>query len=164
MKSLHLFFFIFILAIFASSTTKAQHPLVGVWELESARYTTPDNTNNVSGEDWNQIKIITDSHFATIGQVPGREEFTEPGGTDAEFLAAARDYRALGGTYTLEGDTTYTEHINYMLNPSGVGASIEFSYEMEGDDRWIQRGTLPTKSLGMAEYDIELYEVWTRVE
>lgn len=153
---------VLLLAVLISCTPQNTNPLEGVWKLESASYTTPDTTTTVSGEDWNQIKILTESHFAFLGQGTDREDFTE-GGTDSELLAAVQSFQAGGGTYTVDGDT-YTEHIDYFLTPNVAGVSLEFNYEMDGEDRWIQTGTLPMSELGLQQYDTELREVWVRVE
>ena len=135
--------------------------LEGVWELVSARYTSPDTTVVTTPTEWKQIKIITKSHFVFVGQEPDRAIF---GGkpTDAELLAAARTFFAGGGTYTLVGDT-YTESMQFFFYPNYVGHSIPFKSQIEGD-RWIQSGTYPAKSIGLEEHEVELYEVWKRIE
>jgi hypothetical protein len=161
MKILHVVFASLLLFLLSSCATEEKSPLEGVWELASGQYTTPDTTIRITPADWTQIKVITKSHHVWIGQAPNREKFTE-GGTDSELLAAARTFGAGGGTYTIEGDK-YIEHIKFFLNPNYVNASIPFTYKMEGD-QWIQSGTFPAKSLGLEEYDTELYEVWKRVE
>jgi len=161
MKTLHVIFVSLLFVLLSSCATDKKSPLEGVWELTSAQYTTPDTTIKFTSTEWSQIKIITKSHHVWVGQAPNRKQFTA-GGTDSELLAAARTFRAGGGTYTIEGDK-YIEHIKYFLNPNYVNASIPFTYKMEGD-QWIQTGTFPSKSLGLQEYDTELYEVWKRVE
>ncbi len=161
MKTLHVIFVSLLFMLLSSCTTERKSPLEGVWELTSAQYTTPDTTFEFMPTERSQIKVITKSHHVWIGQASNRAKFTE-GGNDSELLASARTFGAGVGTYTIEGDK-YIEHINYFLNPNYVNASIPFTYKMEGD-QWIQSGTIPAKSLGLQEYDIELYEVWKRVE
>ena len=50
-----------------------------------------------------------------------------------------------------------------MLIPNAVNVSVPYKVKWEGD-QWIQTGTLPAKSMGLAENDMELYEVWKRIE
>ena len=151
-----------LLALLSSINTGNESPLEGVWQLESASYTNSDTTFNTDTEEWKQIKVITEDHHVWIGQNSDREKFTE-GGSDTELLAAARSFGAGGGTYTIEGNK-YIEHIEYFFNPNFVNTSIEFTYKMEGSDKWIQTGVLPLKSLGLEENDLELREVWVRIE
>jgi hypothetical protein len=135
--------------------------LEGVWELVSARFTSPDTTIVTTPTEWKQVKVITRSHFAFVGQEPDRAMFHgKP--TDAELLSAARTFFAGGGTYTLVGDT-YTENIQFFFYPNYVGHSIAFKSQIEGD-RWIMSGTYPAKSIGLEEHEMELYEVWKRIE
>ncbi|MDR8391687.1 lipocalin-like domain-containing protein [Aliifodinibius sp. S!AR15-10] len=151
-----------LLALLSSINTGNESPLEGVWQLESASYTNPDTTFYTDMEEWQQIKVITGDYHVWMGQNPNRDKFTE-GGTDAELLAAARTFGAGGGAYTIEGNK-YIEHVDYFLNPNFTGTSIEFTYKMEGNDKWIQTGVLPMKSLGLEEYDLELREVWVRID
>jgi len=154
MKSLHIFWTVLLFALLVSCAVEKKNELEGAWEFVSGRTTTPDTTFEYTHDDWNEIKVLTKSHWVFVGQEPNRPKFTE-GGTDAELLAAAETFNAGGGKYTLEGDT-YTEHIEYFLNPNAVNVSIPFKYQLE-DDQWTISGTWP-------ETNTELYEVWRRIE
>ena len=160
MKYLKVLSAVLLVTLF-SCTTEAKNQFEGTWELISAKSTSPDTTVVTTQADFKQIKVMTKSHFVWIGQEPDRAKFLE-GGTDAELLEAARTFGAGGGTYTFEGDT-YTEHIEFFSNPNWVGVAIPFKFQIEGD-QWIHSGTIPFKTLGLREFDVELYEVWKRIE
>jgi hypothetical protein len=152
---------VLLIGTLLSCAPEKKNKLEGVWELVSAKYTIPDTTYESTQANWTQIKLITKSHFAFVGEKPNRPHH-KGWGTDSERLAAADAFLAGGGTYTLEGDT-YTEHVEYFLTPNYVPVSMSFKCQVEGD-QWILTGKLPTKSLGIADYDMELYEVWNRIE
>ena len=84
-----------------------------------------------------------------------------PGGTDKEWTAAAKSFSAGGGTYTLDGDT-YSEHIEFFVAPKFVGTTIKFKITWNGDE-WTQSGTLPLKSLGVADHDVDIQETYRRI-
>jgi hypothetical protein len=141
---------------------KGKNELEGVWQLESGTYTNPSETIKRTASDFQSIKVITGSYWVVLQQEPIRAKFVE-GGSDAEVLAAAKSFHGGGGRYTVDGDT-YTEHIEFSQNPNWVGQSIQFKYEMQGPNRWIQSGTFPLKKMGLAEDDTEFVEVWKRIE
>jgi hypothetical protein len=66
-------------------------------------------------------------------------------------VAAAKVFGAGGGTSTLNGDS-YAEHLDFFILPNFVGVTIPWKVKWEGDE-WIMTGTLPTKSLGLADRD-----------
>ena len=141
---------------------EGRNELEGVWQLESGKYTNPSETIEHTASDFMSIKVITGSYWVCLQQEPNRAKFDE-GGSDAEMLAAAKSFHGGGGRYSIEGDT-YTEHIDFFQNPNWVGESIQFKFEMQGPDRWIQSGTFPLKKMGLAEDDTEFVEVWERIE
>jgi hypothetical protein len=144
-----------------SCDTEKKNPIEGTWELVSAKYIMGDSTSEYSQKDLHSIKIITKGHFAFLTQIGDRPKFTKMG-NDAEMLLAARTFGAGGGTYTLEGDT-YTEHIQFFLEPNFIDMSIPFKVKVE-DNQLIQTGTMPLKSAGFRNQDSELYEVYKRIE
>lgn len=146
MKSLHILLSVLIFSLLASCAAEKKNELEGVWELVSGKYTSPDTTFEYS--DWEAIKVITKSYFATVDQKPNRPKFSE-GGTDSELLAAYKTFIANGGKYTLEGDT-YTEHLKFFSNPNLVNTSASFKYQVKGD-QLILSGKFLT-------------EVWKRIE
>ena len=139
--------------------SEAPRTLEGEWELVEAKPTPPDPTFTFA--DWRQIKILTKTHWAYLSQKRAPPKLTTQT-NDAELLAAAKAFGAGGGTYTLEGDT-YTERIEFFYAPNYVGLSLPWKIRWEGDE-WIQTGTFPMKSLGLADHDVELYERYRRIK
>ena len=111
-------------------------------------YTLPsaDSSNSDLFTDYfRQIKIINQTHFVWIEQ-----------DTSQEVSGFG------GGKYTLDGDK-YTEHIEIFYDPRGIGKSFTFKMKVEGDTL-IQSGTMPFKKLGLADSDLETYEVYKRID
>ncbi len=161
MKTLHTILVTLLLVLLSSCATEKRSPLEGVWELVSAEWTTPDTTLKFTPADWSQIKVITKSHFVFVGQEPNRVKISGAQ-SDAELISMARTFFGGGGTYSLEGDTC-TETLQYFSNPNYLSASVSYKVEIEGT-QLIQSGTYPAKSIGLEEYDVELYEVYRRIE
>ena len=132
--------------------------LEGAWELVSAQYTPGEGGFSVDTQ--RQIKLLTKDHWAFL--VEQRNLPKTPGGTAKEWADAAKSFSAGGGSYTLDGDT-YTEHIEFFVEPKIVGTSIAFKIKWEGDE-WTQTGTLPLKALGLADHDVELQERYRRIK
>ena len=135
--------------------------LEGVWEFVSAKITSPDTTMQIEPSNWTQTKVITKSHWVFVAQVPNRAKISGAR-SDAELISMARTFFGGGGTYSLEGDT-YTETVQYFSNPNYLSASLSWKIEIKGD-QLIQSGTYPAKSIGLEEHDVELYEVYKRIE
>lgn len=149
MKFLSIFLvFVFLL----SSTVIAQekkNPLEGTWELVSGKATWADTSETYpETDDWRMIKIISKKHFVFVNQDTSGEGSSGFG----------------GGTYSLEGDS-YTEHIEFFAPPylDFIGKSFSFKSEVKGD-QWIMSGTMPLKKMGLAENDMEIYEVYKRLD
>src|SRR4030042_4145207 len=149
-----------LVVVLVACSVQEQNKLEGTWEVVEATYTPPDPGFNFS--EWREVKIITPTYFAVRGQMKDRPKYIGAG-TDAEILAAAKGLVAGAGTYTLEGDT-YTEHMEFFSNPNLANVSISFKIKWDGNDQWIQTGTIPLKALGLADNDQELYEVWRRIK
>ena len=145
------------------AAAEKKNEVEGVWEKFSGKLVSPDTIIETIQADRNRksIKVITKSYFVTVGHTLNRPKFSE-GGTDSELLAAYNAFSANGGKYTLEGDT-YTEHLEFFLNPTFENVSVSFKYQVNGDQLIIS-GTMPTKSLGLADFDWELTEVWRKIE
>ena len=119
----------------------------GNWEMISAKWTSPDTTYLFPITDHDrQIKMISRTHFVWISQDTSRKDV----------------YGFGGGKYTLDGDK-YTEHIEIFYDPIWIGKSITFTMKVEGDTL-IQSGTTALKKLGLADYDMETYEVYKRLD
>ncbi len=106
-----------------------QHALVGTWRL-----------TEVNGEkvDTPMIKIVTPTRFA-FGRADGRGVWA-------------------GGGRVQVTRSVYTEIIEYHSRPEFVGATVDFSYKLEGD-RWIHKGVIP-----YAGGKVPIDEVWQRIE
>lgn len=99
----------------------------------------PDTGQERRGESSSRktLKFLLDGQFQWIAYDTGSMRFSGTG----------------GGHYTAE-DGTYTEHIEYFSRDNGrVGASLEFSYDLQGDD-WHHTGN---NSRGEP-----MYEIWAR--
>ena len=92
------------------------------------------------------IKIISKKHFVFVNQDTSREE----------------SYGFGGGTYSLEGDS-YTENIEFFRYTDFIGESFSYKSELK-DDQWTMSGTIPLKKMGLYEYDIELIEIYKRID
>ncbi len=149
--SLYLCFPVFIIYLFGCTptTTEKINPLEGTWELVSGKSTWADTSVTYpETDDWRMIKIISKKHFVFVNQDTSREESFGFG----------------GGTYSLEGDS-YTEHIEFFASPylDFIGKSFSFKSEVKGD-QWIMSGTMPLKKMGLAENDMDIYEVYKRID
>ena len=114
------------------------NPLQGSWRLVSQKLIYPDSTVNVRGTSVPpSTKILNDTHFAFGYQTEDGEEVY-----------------AGGGRYTLEGDSLYTEHIEYHSSIPNVGQSLTFKYRVEGN-RWYHTGQIG---------NFVLEEVWERIK
>jgi hypothetical protein len=142
------FFLVFVFLF--SCTTNVQekkNPIEGTWEMISAKWSTPDTTMFFPGTDHERmIKIITNKHFVFVNQDTSRKNF----------------YGFGGGKYTFEGDN-YTEHLEIFSPPSWIGKSITFTMKVKGDSL-IQSGILPIKKWDLGDYDMDLYEVYKRID
>ena len=131
--------FVFVMLV-AGGHVSAQAPanhLEGTWRLVSQRAVYPDTiivTTNVRPS----IKILNSTHFSWGYQ-----------------SADGEDVLAGGGRYTVEGDTVYTEYIEYHITSVLVGAALRFTAKVVGD-LWYHTGEFPS--------GYRLEEVWRRIE
>ena len=136
----HILSILFLVAILADPAAFAQAPanhLEGSWRIVSQRSVYPDTvivTLNVPPS----IKILNSTHFSWGYQ----------SANGAEVLAG-------GGRYTLEGDTLYTEYLEYHTSEVLVGEELRFSARVVGD-LWYHVGEFPS--------GFRLEEVWRRIE
>ncbi len=145
------FLSIFLVLVFLlSSTVSAQgekNAIEGTWEMVSAKWSDPETTSLWPVTDHaRQIKMISRTHFVWINQDTSQKDVSGFG----------------GGKYTLDGDK-YTEHIEIFYDPIWIGKSVTFKIKVEGDTL-IQSGKTPLKKLGIADYDLETYEVYKRID
>lgn len=114
--------------------------LVGTWQMVSQRQVYADTTIDRGQFLGPSYKILNATHFAF-----GRQ--TVINGEPQEDVFAG------GGRYTLQGDTLYTEIIEYHSNQGLVGSSLKFKCRVEGD-LWYHTGIIGS---------LRLEEVWQRV-
>lgn len=128
-------------------------PVQGAWVMESQAV----NGETQSLGQWRQLKILTDSHFAWVGQMsnPSIPQ------SEADSLETYRTQGFGGGPYEVS-DSTYTEHLEYFSDPRYVGRDVTFSCRVEGD-RWHIAGELPLLEAGEETGSMQLEEVWRRV-
>ncbi len=139
------FLFVFILG--CTSTVEQSNPIEGTWELISGKYLAPDTTYLFPVTDYHRhILMINRTYYVWIRQDTSRQEANGYG----------------GGKYTVEGDN-YTEHIEFFFTPNCIGKSVTFTMKVKGDTL-VQTGTWPAKRFGIGLYDLELYEVYKRID
>ncbi len=129
-----------VLLLLVAGSVHAQLPanfLEGTWRLVSQRSIFPD-TVMVTTNPPPSIKILNSTHFSW--------------GYQAE---TGEDVIAGGGRYTLEGDTVYTEYLEYHVTEVLVGQALRFSVRVVGD-LWYHSGEFPS--------GYRLEEVWRRIE
>jgi hypothetical protein len=144
-----------VLAAFIAARLAAQSPckVEGVWELESG---SADGKAYAVGI--HEMKMIANGHFAVFWRDPGTPKELK---TVADTLAAFRSAGSGGGRYTVQG-STYTEKIEYFVDPAYIGKSIAFTCRVDGD-RFRQTGSFPMYEGGKKVRDSKLDEVWKRV-
>jgi hypothetical protein len=139
----------------ANTSPKPACGVTGVWELVSVKR---DGTP-VPLAGWAQRKVVTKGHFMWLGQAARRD--TLPLKTSTDSL---RVFTMSGGagTWTLVG-RTYTEHLDYFVDPRMIGTDFKATCRTEGD-RWIHTW-IDTDSSGTAgpkRYTVD--EEWRRIE
>ena len=105
-------------AILVGNCLGQSNPLVGTWELVSAKRTFRDG----SSDEWvpttnggRAIKIYNETHYSLIG----RE-------IDGSFMAT------MAGSYVVNGNTS-TEQIEFSLRPSWRDKEFVKTFSIEGD-------------------------------
>ena len=99
----------------------------GVWELESV--TTDGQRQELGG--YRQRKLVAHGHYMWIGHDARRD--TLPMRTATDSLRAAQ-IGGGAGPYAVAGDS-YTEQLEYFVDPTWVGRSFPAKCRTEGD-RW----------------------------
>ncbi len=115
---LYLSFLVLFLATVAGDCLGQSNPLVGTWELVSAKRTFRDG----SSDEWvpaknggRAMKIYNETHYSLIG----RE-------IDGSFMAT------MAGSYVVNGNTS-TEQIEFSLRPSWRDKKFVITFSIEGD-------------------------------
>ena len=145
----------FISGSIAASSAKPACRVTGVWELTGITR----GGKPVTGLN-HQRKIVTKGHFMWINQASRRD--TLPLKTAADSLLY---YRVAGGagTYSLAG-RSYTEHIEYFIDPAWIGTHFKATCRTEGD-RWFHSYPVPaTSDTSSGAPQITVSEEWRRIE
>ena len=139
MKNIVIPICLLLVACTQTEKKKEVHPVVGSWQLVYAHIEQNDSIEVKDLENSSFIKIINDTHFAFLNQVPETRE---------GFYGGA-------GTYTLVGDE-YAEILEYVGNPVLRGHEFSFKVEFKGDTL-IQSGVEKVEAAGMDRYIVEKY-------
>ncbi len=90
------------------------------------------------------IKILNPTHFAFLNHA-----------VNAKQDSSAAPFSAGGGTYTLV-DSTYTEHLDYFVDPAWENHTFEFVVTI-AQDTLIQKGVEKLEELGIDRIIVEKY-------
>lgn len=126
----------------------------GTWELVSV--TVDGKEEPLAG--YQQRKVVGGGRFMWLGQAARRD--TLPMRTAFDSLRAT-SMAGGAGTFTLLGNT-YTEKLEYFVDPSLLGRSMRATCRTEGD-RWIHSFTVPIDTLASKAPRQQVVEVWRRL-
>ncbi len=121
-----------------------QLPIEGTWELVSATTIEGDTTFSTFDATRSMIKILNPTHFAFLNH-----------GKDAKKDSTVAPFSAGGGTYTLV-DSTYTEHLDYFVDPAWEQHTFTFTVKID-KDTLLQKGVEKVEELGIDRIIIEKY-------
>ncbi|QEC53447.1 uncharacterized protein DUF4488 [Anseongella ginsenosidimutans] len=115
MKQINLtLLFSFLLTTFSFAQEKPVNPFLGIWELGLSVY----NGQNATNPQITQLKEYrADSTFNAYIIVPGDR----------------RSVQTMAGTYSIQGDSVYTETIVKATNTGLIGDSYTIVFYREGD-------------------------------
>ncbi|GHB73259.1 hypothetical protein GCM10007390_29230 [Persicitalea jodogahamensis] len=91
------------------------------------------------------IKILNETHFAFLNHTLSNQKDS-----------TASPFSAGGGTYTLR-DSTYTEHLDYFVDPAWEKHTFEFTIKIE-NDTLTQKGIEKVAELGIDRVITEKYK------
>lgn len=140
----------------AARSPEAECDVVGVWELVGAKR----NGVPLQMPGWAQRKVVTKGHFMWLGQASRRDTLPLKTVTDTlRFFSVSGG----AGTWTLAG-RTYTERLEYFLDPRMIGTDFKATCRTEGD-RWIHTW-IDTGPAGAQERSAQatVDEEWRRIE
>ena len=134
---------ILTLAICISCNEEQTYPLEGAWELVKGESKTEDSTISYPMTPHGKhMKLLTKTHFTTVAM-----DTTYPHPAYPSFN---------GGTYTL-ANGIYTERLEYLSEPSGLGSIAYFKIKIEDDKFFIS----PANEDGEEE-EYGYFEEWKR--
>ncbi|MPR35458.1 hypothetical protein [Salmonirosea aquatica] len=145
MKRTITYLFLLIPFLFLSCKSEQSKPLPieGTWELISATTIEGDTTFSTFDSTRNMIKILNGTHFAFLNHALNAKDST------------AAPFSAGGGTFTLV-DSTYTEHLDYFVDPAWENHTFEFVVKIE-NDTLVQKGIEKLEELGIDRVIVEKY-------
>jgi hypothetical protein len=150
--------FLLIILFAGCSTPPQKNKIEGVWQIMSEKVDGKEIL--ISGKDW---KYITAKHWIWIYQDKGKCLSLLEKKTQRDSISAYYDeFGAGAGTYKLIGNT-YTETIEYFVDPNYVGLSIDFTVKVEGDSLH-QSGKFPMLEGSKKVREVMLDEVYKRIE
>lgn len=118
-------------------------PIEGTWELVSATSTEGDSTFSTFDPTRKMIKILNATHFAFLNHTLNAKD------------SAAAPFSAGGGTFTLV-DSTYTEHLDYFVDPAWENHTFPFTVTIN-QDTLVQKGVEKLEELGIDRVIVEKY-------
>ena len=123
------------------------NPLEGTtWEMVSAKYTWGDSTLICPMSEFHQgLEIWGKTHVVGVWQ--------DTSGLDSAFV---------GHMYTIKDDTVIFK-IKFHYISKFVGHSFKLKYEFK-EDQLIFSGIFPEKKWKLGTNDMELYEVWKKID
>jgi hypothetical protein len=138
-------FSVVILSILCGCQPKqTSAPIVGTWELISATTTEKDSTFSTFDPTHKMIKIINATHFAFLNHALNVEK------------DSSNAFTGGGGTYSFV-DSTYTENLEYFIDPKWERNKFEFVVNIS-NDTLIQKGVEKVEKLGIDRVIVETYK------
>jgi Lipocalin-like domain len=110
----------------------AQHPIIGTWALDSIEYEeahTGERFNMYGERPSGYIMINADGHAIVLIADSSRAPPQNPSDKSDLF----NTMMSYAGTYTLEGDNTFTTKVTSAWHPSWVGTDQVRYFEVKGD-------------------------------
>jgi len=150
--------FLLIILFAGCSAPPQKNKIEGVWQALSQKVDGKEMLT--TGKD---VKYITANHFIWIYQ--DKEKCLSLLAKKTQKDSIAMFYEAFGagaGTYKFVGNT-YTETIEYFVDPDYIGLSIDFTVKVEGDSLY-QSGKYPVFEGDKKVKDLQLDEVYKRIE
>ncbi len=142
--------------IAALSPAQQKNKIEGVWQALSQKMDGQETLTSGT-----IVKYITSKHCIWIYQDKAKC-LSLFGDKTASAMAYNQAFGAGAGTYKLVGNS-YTETIEYFVDPNYIGLSVAFTTRVNGD-RLYQSGKLPMFEGGKRVKDIQLEEVYKRIE
>jgi hypothetical protein len=142
------------------SPAQQKNKIEGVWQALSLK--TDGKDAIMPGNQVMQVKYITAQHWAFVAQDKAKQSSLLAKKMQGTGVEAYDAFGAGAGTYKLTGNA-YSETVQYFTDPSYIGLTIDFTVRVEGD-RLYQSGKFPMFEGGKKVKDVQLEEVYKRIE